>query len=543
MSYITINYEKLSYTDNSIKITNFDLSVPGKELIKNSNINLTSGTIYGLIGRNGFGKSSLLKKLVELKQDKTHTMKISTLYVEQEITLDDRIPVDFILDSNYKLKNAQDELDKFTQLMELDDSNDYEFFHNKLSEFSEIIDNWEPEKEKSKISKILIGLGFTKTDLDKPSYVFSGGWQMRISLARALYLEPDLLLLDEPTNHLDLEGIIWLSSYLNNWKHTLIVVSHNIGFLNEICDCILNIENQKLVEYKGNYYAFKSEFDSMIKKAEKDWNIYDKKLKEFRKKHTDKNTIQTFITKNEVKKPDVSYNMHIDFGNPYQIKSNLITLSNVSFGYTPESIILSNVDLGISMESKIVLVGPNGCGKSTLIKLMIQEIEPISGEIKIHSHTKIGYYNQHFENQLPLDQTPVQYLESIIPENFIKYGNKDQSVRRYLGLIKLEPNAHCKMIGELSGGQKARVAIVKLMFLQPNILILDEPTNHLDIDTVEILLDALVDFKGGILVITHEPELIKKLDAQIWMLDPKTCKINSRIDSYDQYCKYILDSL
>jgi ATP-binding cassette subfamily F protein 1 len=542
MSHITINYEKLSYTDDSIKITNFDLSVPGKELIKGSDISLNSRTIYGLIGRNGFGKSSLLRKLVELKQDKTHTMKISTLYVEQEITLDDRIPVDFILDSNYKLRNAQNELEEFTQLMESDDSDDYEFFHNKFSELSEIVDNWNPDMETSKISKILIGLGFSKSDLSRPSCVFSGGWQMRISLARALYLEPDLLLLDEPTNHLDLEGIIWLSSYLHNWKHTLVVVSHNIGFLNGICDYILNIENRKLVQYRGNYYAFKSEFDTMFKKAEKEWKIYDKKLREFRKKHSDKTAIESFIKKNEVIKPDVPYNIQIDFGTPYQLKSSLISLSDVSFGYTDDSIILSDIDLSISMDSKIVLVGPNGCGKSTLIKLMTQEIQPISGEVKISSHAKIGYYNQHFENQLPLDQTPVQYLESIIPEELMKYGNKDQSVRRYLGLIKLEPSAHCKMIEELSGGQKARVAIVKLMFLQPNILILDEPTNHLDIETVDALIDGLVEFKGGILIITHEPEIIKKMEAELWMLDPETRKINSRIDSYESYCKYILDS-
>jgi ATP-binding cassette subfamily F protein 1 len=551
MSHVNISYDKFTYTADTIGINNFDLSVPGKQLLTNSKLALNPGSIYGLIGKNGSGKSSLLKKLVELKKDSANSMKISTLYVEQEIALDERNPVDFVLDSNYKQKKCQDELERLNEIMESEECDEmepdeYELMAEKARELAETLNVWNPDMERVQVVKILIGLGFSESDLIKPSNLFSGGWQMRVSLARALYLEPDLLLLDEPTNHLDLEAIIWLGDYLNEWTHTVIVVSHNIGFLNEICDYIINIENNKLVQYKGNYYGFKMAYEAKQKEAEKEWEKYEKKLKDLRKKSAEKSKIQEFISKNEVKKPERPYNVNISFSEQSKIRSNVVNLSKVSFGYSLDKPIISNVDVGLDMESKIVLVGPNGSGKSTLIKLMTGEIEPTTGEVIVNSQAHIGYYNQHFENQLPLDQTPIQYLQSIIPKDFVKDGMVEQSVRSFLGQVKLEPSAHHKNIGELSGGQKARVAIVKLIFMQPHVLILDEPTNHLDIETVESLIDALVDFEGGILVITHEPELINKLNAVIWMMEPvpdsTAHTINRRIDSYEKYCELILNN-
>lgn len=552
MSYVNISYDKILYTAETININNFDLSVPGKKLLTNSKLSLSSGSIYGLIGKNGSGKSSLLKKLIELKQESTNSMNISTLYVEQEIELDERFPVDFVLDSNYKHKKCQEECEKLNKLLESEEidkmeNTEYELIADKARELGIILSVWNPDMERSKVIKILLGLGFTDGDLEKSSNFFSGGWQMRISLARALYLEPDLLLLDEPTNHLDLEAIIWLGNYINELNNTVIVVSHNIGFLNEICDYILNIEDSKqLVQYKGNYYGFKQEWKIKQNSAMTKWEKYDKKLKDLKKKGTDKSKIIAFISKNEVEKPERPYNVSIDFSQPFHFNSNLISMNNVSFGYSPDKPILSNIDIGLDMNSKIVLVGPNGSGKSTLINLMISDIKPTSGEVLVNTQSRFGYYSQHFENQLPLSKTPIQYLQMIIPKEFIKGGMVEQSVRSYLGQVKLEPSAHNKPIGELSGGQKARVAIIKLIFLQPHVLILDEPTNHLDIETVESLIDALVDFKGGILVITHEPELIEKLNGTIWMMEQvpgsTAHTINRKIESYKQYCELILDN-
>ena len=185
------------------------------------------------------------------------------------------------------------------------------------------------------------------------------------------------------------------------------------------------------------------------------------------------------------------------------------------------------------MKSKVALVGANGCGKSTIVKLITKEIEPINGSVNINSQSKIGYYNQHFESQLPIDKTPIEYLLELIPDEYIKNSMKEQTVREYLGSVKLEPSAHNKKIGELSGGQKARVAFTKIIFQKPHFLVLDEPTNHLDIETVDALIDGLVKFEGGIIVITHDSELIERLGCEIWMLS--SMKINYKIESFDNY--------
>ena len=190
------------------------------------------------------------------------------------------------------------------------------------------------------------------------------------------------------------------------------------------------------------------------------------------------------------------------------------------------------------MDSKITLVGLNGSGKSTIVKLIMNNIQPTSGEIIIKDGIRIGYYNQHFDQQLPFDKTPVEFLMDMLP---IKSSNRMETVRKYLGSISLESSAHTKLIGELSGGQKARVALVKLMFDSPHMLLLDEPTNHLDIETVEALIDCLSVYEGGILLITHEPELINNLTNKIWFLDSTTKKLNFNINSYDEYCNMILN--
>ena len=224
--YINFNYDKLTTSTLAISINNFDLSITGKQLFKDSKLSIQSNTIYGLIGKNGSGKSSLLKQIYSLQNERlTDSIKINTLYVEQEITLDNRYPLDFILDSNSKLKKKQEELDYITKLMEQDDQ-DFNTLNEKSQELYNIINIWNPELEKANALIILKGLGFTDTMLNQESLLLSGGWMMRLSLARSLYLKPDLLLLDEPTNHLDLEAIVWLGDYLNSWNKTVIIVSY-----------------------------------------------------------------------------------------------------------------------------------------------------------------------------------------------------------------------------------------------------------------------------------------------------------------------------
>ena len=539
MNPYNFTYEKFTYNVNILSINNFKLSIGQKTLFDDSSLSFSYGQRYGLIGKNGYGKTSLLKQFKYICNDD----KLRILYVEQELILDERKPLQFILDSNVKLKFYQDRVQLLQTKFDNDKSEYNEELYKELEDAQINLESFNPDKEEALINKILFGLGFTKEMLEQSSNLFSGGWQMRLSLARSLYLEPDLLLLDEPTNHLDLEAIIWLSDYLQSWKKIAVIVSHNIGFINYVCTYTMNIEDKKLITYKGNYNKFKNTFTKKMTEMKKEYDKFEKKLKEAKKKGLTKDKLSDFIKKNEVLRPYKDYDIKINFLNTRKYNTPVIKINNLSFSYGDKKI-LDNVTLGLGMDSRVTLVGLNGCGKSTLIKLIKGELNPKDGEIFIQHGIKIGYYNQHFDQQLPFDKTPIEFLQDYAPspESIGKDINKYEIVRNYLGKIKLESSAHNKLIGELSGGQKARVAFVKLIFEKPQILLLDEPTNHLDIETVETLIESLELFEGGILLITHEPEMIERLSNQIWMLDKNTQKIITNIESYDQYCNIILDN-
>jgi ATP-binding cassette subfamily F protein 1 len=460
MNNFILNINSLKYTEESVSIDKFSLSVSGKTLFQDSPLVISPGNIYGLIGKNGAGKSSLLKQLglTNLFSDN----KINVLYVEQELEMDDSTPAEFIFKSNIKLCELNKQIEDLENQMENYEETSqisFEELNEKYDEIQSQIRGFSKEADFGKIKSILKGLGFTNETMEQSCLLFSGGWRMRISLARALYMKPDLLLLDEPTNHLDLEAIIWLMNYMSDWDKIAMIVSHNIGFLNTTCDYILNIEHNKLVSYKGNYRLFKLSLKQKQKEEEKAFDSYERKLKEFRKKNA-KNAIDEFIKKNQVPRPEPPYIVTFEFLNPPIFKHHIIKVDNASFSYGDKEI-LKNINIGIDMSTRATLVGPNGSGKSTFMKLLIGDIEPNSGSVWKQSNLRIGYYNQHFADELPMEITPIDYLKNKIPTSLLE-GDREKTVRNFLGKVKLEGSAHNKLIKELSGGQKARVAFVNL---------------------------------------------------------------------------------
>ncbi|KAL7577242.1 hypothetical protein ACA910_003565 [Epithemia clementina (nom. ined.)] len=420
------------------------------------------------------------------------------------------------------------------------------------------------DSAEAKARRILYGLGFAMDMQTKPTKLFSGGWRMRISLARALFVEPTLLMLDEPTNHLDLNAVIWLEEYLKKWKKTLFVVSHDQDFLNSVCEEILHIEDLKLISYKGNYDSFKKAEKIKFEQQQKAWEKQEKRLRELKKSGQSKQKAQETLKKNtnkresgarntkkknqavaagteavestELIKRPREYQVKFEFAQVNELTRPVMEVNRVHFRYSPKHpVIFESVDFGIDMDSRVTIVGPNGAGKSTLLKLLTGEVEPTRGEVKRNPRLRMGVYNQHFVDKLPMDKTPVDFLRE-------RFQEEDyQSVRNRLGKYGLEGHAHEVAMRDLSGGQKARVVFVELSLQQPHILLLDEPTNNLDIESIDALCDAINEFNGGVIVVTHDQRLVDECECTLWVVEKQG--VTEWTEGFDDYKASILEAL
>ena len=523
-------FKQENISKNSISVSAFTAKVESKILFEDSSLKISKG-IYGLIGPNGCGKSTLLLLMKHNMIPINPEWKV--LYLEQELEETDDTPFNIVMKANDVLTSLKNRREYLNNIIDDDTIDDITDFIEELNEVEELILSYQLDKTEAQVKKILAGLGFNETTMNNPYNTFSGGWKMRVSLARALFIQPDVLLMDEPTNHLDLEATIWLTDYLNNYNKNKIVmlVTHNIGFLNNVTDYTLNIENNKIVTYKGNYYSFKKNFMNKKKEIQKNWDKFQKKVKTLKKKKGLKNKdIEEMMKKENIVKPDPEKNSKFNFYDYSTDDTNIVTIDKLSFGYNDNNI-FEDINFGIQASSKIILVGKNGCGKSTLLKLITGQID--NNMVKCSSGIRIGVYDQHFESSLPLEMTPVEYLSQYVPSDL--NGDPKFISRNYLGKVRLEASAHLKKMSELSGGMKARVALAKLIFDRPHLLIMDEPTNHLDIETVECLIEALNDFSGAFMVITHETHLIEELEDIIDLFlieNKKVIKYNGTIDDY-----------
>ncbi|KAI4303107.1 hypothetical protein MLD38_038776 [Melastoma candidum] len=549
-----------------VTIDNFSVSARGKELLKNTSVKIAHGKRYGLVGPNGMGKSTLLKLLAWRKIPVPKN--IDVLLVEQEVIGDDKSALQAVVSANEELVKLRQEVADLQNSASGDGDDDEDGAGERLAELYERLQILGSDAAEAQASKILAGLGFTKDTQGRPTKSFSGGWRMRISLARALFVQPTLLLLDEPTNHLDLRAVLWLEEYLCRWKKTLVVVSHDRDFLNTVCTEIIHLHDQKLHFYRGNFDDFESGYEQRRKEMNKKFEIYDKQVKAAKRsgnrvkqekvKDRAKSNAAKEASKNKAKgkvdedepvqeapKKWRDYSVEFHFPEPTELTPPLLQLIEVSFSYPNRpDFRLSNVDVGIDMGTRVAIVGPNGAGKSTLLNLLAGDLIPTEGEVRRSQKLRIGRYSQHFVDLLTMDETPVQYLLRLHPDQ--EGLSKQEAVRAKLGKFGLPSQNHLTPILKLSGGQKARVVFTSISMSKPHILLLDEPTNHLDMQSIDALADALDEFAGGIVLVSHDSRLISRVcedeeRSQVWVVDNGT--VITSVTSFDDYKEELMKEI
>jgi len=532
-----------------IIIENVTLQHKGMLMLDSTDIILNHGNRYGLIGRNGCGKTTLMKVLGARAVPIPDC--IDSFHLREEVDASDSVTaLDAVMsvdEERLKLEMEAKNLDTLLSSLSDDSWNKTEVGNVEtkeehqvkiielLNDIYERLDALDADTAETRARSILKGLGFTHEMQEKKTKQFSGGWRMRVSLARALFVQPTLLLLDEPTNHLDMEAVIWLEEYLSKWDKILLLISHSQDFLNNVCTHTIHFNiHMKLDYYDGNY-------DQFVKtKGEKDENQMKrynweqdqiKSMKEYISKFghgTAKNAKQAqskekvldkMIRSGLTERPDSEKRMNFKFSNPGYLPPPVLAFIDVSFAYPGCEPLYNNVNFGVDLDSRIALVGPNGAGKTTLVKLMNRELEATLGDIRPHGHLKIGKFTQHFVDIIDLGFTPLEFFEKEYPKD-----NYDD-LRKYLGRFGVSGKMQVQKMEELSDGQKSRVVFAKLGKDAPHILLLDEPTNHLDMESIDALAEAINNFKGGMVLVSHDMRLISKVAKEIWICDQKSVQI------------------
>lgn len=532
-----------------IKIDRFSIAAKGKDLFKDASLLIAQGRRYGLVGPNGHGKTTLLRHIGS--RSLQIPPNIDVLYCEQEVRADDTSALDTVLKSDVK----RTELLALAKELEAKQEKGKDV-NTKLNNVYDELRAIGADQAEPKARRLLAGLGFTREMQERATNKFSGGWRMRVSLARALFMEPTLLMLDEPTNHLDLNAVIWLDNYLQNWKKTLLIVSHDQSFLDNVCTDIVHLDQCKLWYYKGNYSMFKKMVVQKRRELLKDFEKQEKRLRELKmsgqsKKKAEAKTKevltrkqmknQTKLQKNDdeqgptelLEKPR-EYMVKFRFPETSQLQPPILGLYNVSFNYEGQPKLFKSVDFGIDMDSRIAIVGPNGVGKSTFLKLLMADIEPTVGEMRKNARLKIGRFDQHSGEHLTADESPTEYLMRL-------FNLQVEKARKQLGSFGLQSHAHTIKMKDLSGGQKSRVALAELTLSAPDVVILDEPTNNLDIESIDALAEAIGEYKGGVIIVSHDERLIRDTECQLWVIEEQT--INEIDGGFDDYRKEVLEAL
>ncbi|MEI7341692.1 ABC transporter ATP-binding protein [Pectobacterium brasiliense] len=503
-------------------------------LIDNATATVNPGQKVGLVGKNGCGKSTLLSLLKgEISADggsATFPQNWSLAWVNQETPALDKPALDYVIDGDREFRQLEAALQTAN---EENDGNAIATLHGKL----DAIQAWTIQ---ARASSLLNGLGFSQSQLQQPVSAFSGGWRMRLNLAQALICRSDLLLLDEPTNHLDLDAVIWLEKWLKNYTGTLVLISHDRDFLDPVVTKILHIEQQSLNEYTGNYSSFERQRATRLAQQQSLYEHQQERvahlqhyIDRFRAKATKAKQAQSRIKMLE--RMEMIAPAHVDnpfrfsFRAPESLPNPLMKMEKVSAGYN-DKLILESIKLNLVPGSRIGLLGHNGAGKSTLIKLLAGTLAPLKGEIGLAKGVKLGYFAQHQLEFLRADESPLQHLVRLAERE------TEQQLRDYLGGFGFQGDKVTEITERFSGGEKARLVLALIVWQRPNLLLLDEPTNHLDLDMRQALTEALIDFEGALVVVSHDRHLIRSTTDDLYLVhDQKVEPFDGDLEDYQQW--------
>ncbi|XP_047450560.1 ATP-binding cassette sub-family F member 3 [Mugil cephalus] len=518
-----------------IRIDNFDVSFGERCLLQGAELSLATGRRYGLIGRNGLGKTTLLKMLAS--RSLRVPAHISILHVEQEVAGDQTVALQSVLESDTLRQSLLDQERTLNARIASGKADGMESV--LLSEIYAKLEEIEADKAPARASVILAGLGFSPKMQQQATKEFSGGWRMRLALARALFARPDLLLLDEPTNMLDVRAILWLENYLQTWQSTILVVSHDRNFLNAVVTDIIHLHSQRLDSYRGDYENFIKTKEDRLKNQHREYEAqmqYRQHIQVFidrfrynaNRAAQVQSKIKLLEKLPELKPIDKESEVTLRFPDNFEkLSPPILQLDEVEFYYSSDQRLFSGLNLSADLDSRICIVGENGAGKSTILKLLMGELTPVSGVRQAHRNLKIGYFSQHHVDQLDLNVCSVELLLNKFP------GRTEEEYRHQLGGYGITGELATRPVASLSGGQKSRVAFAQMTMPCPNFYILDEPTNHLDMETIEALAKALNKFKGGVILVSHDERLIRLVCKELWVCEAGSVR---RIDGgFDEY--------
>lgn len=511
-----------------ISLQQVSLQRGSKFLLNNADLTIYPGQKVGLIGANGSGKSTLFQMLLGNLQSDSGVLDIPKqwrrAHMAQEVGHTTRSALDYILDGDTELRRLEQAIATTT---------DGDALAHLYAEM-EIIHAYTAP---TRAQQLLYGLGFSPKDATRPVSDFSGGWRIRLNLAQALMCPSDLLLLDEPTNHLDLDATLWLEDWLKRYEGTLVVISHDRDFLDNIVDRIVSIEQQRLDSYTGNYSAFERQRAEKLAQQQVSYEKQQERIahvedfiRRFRAKASKARQAQSRIK--ELERMEKIAPAHVDSPFSFSFKCHdktsvpLVHIARASIGYGDKTV-LDKVELIITPETRIALLGPNGAGKSSLIKTIAGSLKLLAGDRTYGEHFKLGYFAQHQLEALDLHASAALHIQRLSP------NVREQEIRDFLGSFDFLGNRAFEPITHFSGGEKARLALAIIAWQRPNVLLLDEPTNHLDLEMRQALTMALQDFEGAVILVSHDRHLLRNTVDQFYLVaDSKVNEFDGDLDDY-----------